>query len=589
MLSRKLTGTLGAGLLALGVAAPAHAATFTVNNTNNNGAGSLRSAMNAAEGTAAADTIKFAIPGAGVHTIAPTNPLPVLTRPVTIKGYSQPGATEATPTTAADLKIVIDAVNVGRGLEIGGDGIEVRGLDIQRAQSDGVYVEGSDNVIAGNHIGTGVNGAVARPNAEYGVHVFATGNQIGGPDAKDRNVISGNGLGEVYVESGTGHVVEGNRLGLTADGTGDLGTSVGVQLEASDNEVLDNQIAGELDGVNVTDDDNVVQGNQIGLDVNGAALPNFVGLNVLGGDGNTIEDNVLSGNDASALQLSPDSSGDAAKSNDVKDNMIGVNAAGDATVPNGGFAGLAGVVVLSSSGNTLEGNVIGGNAGPGVKITGDGADGNRLLGNWIGTDTAAALELGNDGRGVDIDGGDNNVVGDAGSSSGSNTITHNGGDGVSVVSGTGNAVVRNSITGNHDLAVDLADDGSTANDPNDADAGPNELQNGPEIGSATATDVDWSLESLPTTQYRLEFYANDTCDGASRTEAQTFLGSTVVTTDANGNADGDTSITLPAGAGSFVSMTATRLQLAIVGPGFPPPLALVPRSTSEVSPCEAVA
>jgi parallel beta-helix repeat protein len=361
-----------------------------------------------------------------------------------------------------------------------------------------------------------------------------------------------------------------------------------VQLEASGNQVLDNLIAGELNGVNVTDDDNVVQGNQIGVDVNGAALPNFVGLNVLGGDDNTIEDNVLSGNDASALQLSPDSSGDAAKSNDVEDNLIGVTAAGDAPLPNGGFAGLAGVVVLSSSGNTLEGNVIGGNAGPGVKILGDGADGNVLVGNWIGTDTAGELDLGNGGSGVEIDGGDNNRIGSTGSSADANTVVHNGADGVTVVSGTGNAVVRNSITDNHDLAIDLGADGSTANDPNDADTGPNEFQNGPEIAGATATDVEWSLESLPTTQYRLEFYANDTCTGASRTEAQTFLGSTVVTTDANGNADGDTAITLPAGAGAFVSMTATRLQFAVVGPGFPPPLALVARSTSEVSPCEEV-
>ena len=83
MFNKKLAGTLGAGIFALGIAAsaaPAQAATFTVNNANNNGAGSLRSAINAANGTAASDEIDFAIPGAGMHTISLDNRLPVITQ-----------------------------------------------------------------------------------------------------------------------------------------------------------------------------------------------------------------------------------------------------------------------------------------------------------------------------------------------------------------------------------------------------------------------------------------------------------------------------------------------------------------------------
>ena len=38
------------------------------------------------------DTIAFDIPGPGVHTIAPTSPLPIITDPVTIDGYTQPGS-----------------------------------------------------------------------------------------------------------------------------------------------------------------------------------------------------------------------------------------------------------------------------------------------------------------------------------------------------------------------------------------------------------------------------------------------------------------------------------------------------------------
>ena len=42
------------------------------------------------------DTIRFAIPGMGVHTITPVVPLPVISQPVSIKGYTQPGSSPAT-------------------------------------------------------------------------------------------------------------------------------------------------------------------------------------------------------------------------------------------------------------------------------------------------------------------------------------------------------------------------------------------------------------------------------------------------------------------------------------------------------------
>ena len=184
--------------------------------------------------------------------------------------------------------------------------------------------------------------------------------------------------------------------------------------------------------------------------------------------------------------------------------------------------------------------------------------------------------------------GENNHVGDSGANA-ANTIAHNDEDGVTVADGTGNAVLSNSIHDNRGLAVDLGADDSTPNDDaqHDVDNGPNDFQNGPKIDSATSTDVTWSLESEPTTKYRLEFYANDACSPASVTEAQTFLRSAVITTDANGHQDDTTPITLPAGAGSHISMTATRLERVLTGL-FPPTFTLVPRSTSEVSPCETI-
>ena len=118
MFSKKLIGTFGAGIFALGIAAsaaPAQAAQFAVNNINDAGGGSLRSAINGANGTAVTDEIRFAIPGNGVHVISLANDLPAITNPVVIRGYSQSGSSMATPNSAANPTIVIDATNAVRG------------------------------------------------------------------------------------------------------------------------------------------------------------------------------------------------------------------------------------------------------------------------------------------------------------------------------------------------------------------------------------------------------------------------------------------------------------------------------------------
>src|SRR5262245_48602467 len=77
----------------LGIPRSASGAQFVVTTTADSGAGSLRQAINDANNTAGLDSISFAIPGAGPHTISPTMGLPDITEPVRIDGYTQPGAT----------------------------------------------------------------------------------------------------------------------------------------------------------------------------------------------------------------------------------------------------------------------------------------------------------------------------------------------------------------------------------------------------------------------------------------------------------------------------------------------------------------
>jgi hypothetical protein len=64
----------------------AAAQTFTVTNTNDSGAGSLRQAIPDANANAGADTINFNIPGSGPFVITLLTMLPAITDPVTIDG-----------------------------------------------------------------------------------------------------------------------------------------------------------------------------------------------------------------------------------------------------------------------------------------------------------------------------------------------------------------------------------------------------------------------------------------------------------------------------------------------------------------------
>jgi hypothetical protein len=118
-----------------------------------------------------------------------------------------------------------------------------------------------------------------------------------------------------------------------------------------------------------------------------------------------------------------------------------------------------------------------------------------------------------------------------------NTIAFNGGNGVSISGGDNNAVIFNSISSNGSLGIDLGPSGPTANDPGDADVGPNGLQNFPVLSSAEIvsgeTTITGSLNSTPNTDFRIDFYSTP---GGEDAEGKTSLGGMRATTDAAGDA-----------------------------------------------------
>ena len=91
--------------------------------------------------------------------------------------------------------------------------------------TNGVYLQSvtaSDNLVAGNLIGTDITGKVAVPNSD-GVRVQAApGNTIGGTTSGvEANLISGNSNFGVDIDpaQSTGNIIAGNKIGTDITGT----------------------------------------------------------------------------------------------------------------------------------------------------------------------------------------------------------------------------------------------------------------------------------------------------------------------------------------------------------------------------------
>ena len=143
-----------------------------------------------------------------------------------------------------------------------------------------------------------------------------------------------------------------------------------------------------------------------------------------------------------------------------------------------------------------------------------------------------------------------------------NTITANGKGVAFAGTGTGSPIIANAIFKNNGLGIDLGNNGPTANDAGDPDAGPNNLQNFPVLTAANSaggnTNIQGTLNSTPNTTFKLNFFSNDACNPTGFGEGQTFLDSFQVTTDASGNAVFNallSGITVPPGA--VITGTAT--------------------------------
>ncbi len=228
--------------------------TFIVVNTNNSGPGSLRQAILDVNAVATAgDRIEFAITNLGT-TISPASALPALADPVTIDGFTQPGAVanSAAEGFNGTLPVRLSGTSAGSsvdGLVLAGGNSTVRGLMIINFNGDGLEIVGfTNNVVEGCVIGLDAAG-VDRGNGGNGVFINGSANNlIGGTSLAARNVISGNNSDGIEM-SGAGSVsnrVFNNLIGLDQTALVTRGNGIhGVFITASSR---DNQVGGVLAG-----------------------------------------------------------------------------------------------------------------------------------------------------------------------------------------------------------------------------------------------------------------------------------------------------------------------------------------------------
>jgi parallel beta-helix repeat protein len=339
-------------------------------------------------------------------------------------------------TTAAQRNII--SGNDGHGIQIG---------DPQASTGS------PNNRIIGNYIGLAPNGSAALANADTGVvvaYAASTGNQIGGVNAGEGNIISGNNQHGIAIFSGaSGTLVRGNTIGLNTAGTNTIPNArLGVSIFQASNNTI---------GGTTTAARNFISGNGVsGVEI--AEPP----AQQTQAEGIVAAPIALHGaqcdgckNVRAAAPLVPMDT--AATGNVVLGNYIGLNAAGSAPLGNGN----AGVMIYNASNNTVggsvsgAGNVIAANyAGVDIRADSGTATGNLVQGNLIGTDPAGTHtdsdttynngnEWGND-WGVAIEGASNNTVGGAGAAG--NTISGNsGGIGIAGAAATGNQIQGNRI------------------------------------------------------------------------------------------------------------------------------------------------
>jgi hypothetical protein len=168
--------------------------------------------------------ITFNIPPVGLAPVALASPLPAIIAP----------GTTVDATTEAGGSIAVDGTKLaGKGscLTAQTTGIIIGGFDLQNCPIGVELAAPGQDKVQGDVIGLGSDG-VTKATGVTGVQADAgsTGNLIGGTDAPDRDVISAQGNGVVL--NGSDNLVQGDFLGTDVTGRAFVPDQLGVVVNA---------------------------------------------------------------------------------------------------------------------------------------------------------------------------------------------------------------------------------------------------------------------------------------------------------------------------------------------------------------------
>lgn len=422
------------------------------------------------------------------------------------------------------------------------------------------------------------------PNCNSGTGV-CTIKLIGAlPDITDPVIIDG------YTQPGahpnTLTVGDDAALKIVVDGTG-LAQTNGFLVKAGQSTIQGLVIQNFSTGIGIymLSNSNLVSGNFIGTDATGeTAKINSVGVLVQGsnnlvGGATPGARNVVSGNNIGVYLV-------VGAKNSVTGNYIGTDRQGLTPIPN-----ITGVNLTVTSDNLIGGkgvsarNVIAGNSGDGVWLSGDTHD-NVVQGNYIGVAANKSDALGNGGNGIRIEGYENPLAYARFNTITQNRISNNGYAGISVGFRAedlsyGNTITRNAISSNGHLGIDIFPSNiNNPNDNHDTDDGPNHLQNYPNLTKVTSangtTTIKGNLKSAPKKSFRIEFFVNNPCQDSGHGEGTKYFGAMTVTTSNQGTASFTFIRHKTLANGTAITATATEIVNAL------------PASTSEFSSCQGI-
>ena len=370
----------------------------------------LRAAIQSVD-VAGRGAITFNLPTGVTPTLAPATPLPTLT--------ASKISVDASTVTGGYLKIDGTALDptTGTGLHVSGANDTIRGLDIENVAT-GILVDaaGGNDTIAGDIVG--LNSNTTKTPVGTGISVTNSSNDlIGGTAATDRDVVDSAQLGIYIGGTSTADRVYGDSLGVgTGGGWAGDGEPVFIN-NASGNFIGGPSSApGQAPG-NLIDGETVftqAPGSSVdsGSSAPGSSATGTAGV-AIGGYANGANDNTVQGNiiglqnGGTALPVCSPSDHDF-----WTEPLVGVWVNGRA------------------SGNTIGGtapgdaNVISGAANFQVDADGTLVSGTRVEGNLIGTDITGQFDLPDScgtPTGVSIRGATTTTVGIAGA--GRNVIT----------------------------------------------------------------------------------------------------------------------------------------------------------------------